>query len=72
MLIYLFCENCNPPEKSHPPLSQELLFKILSKVQPPPQQKGGGGVHSPQCLIDQIQVQRSIQVVATDQMPNLT
>ena len=43
MLIYLFCENCNPPEKSHPPLSQELLFKILSKVQPPPQQKGGGG-----------------------------
>ena len=69
MLIYLFCENCNLPEKSYPPLSQELFFKILSKVQPPPQQKegaGGGGVHSPQYLIDQIQVQRPIQVVATD------
>ena len=68
MLIYLFCENCNLPEKSYPPLSQELFFKILSKVQPPPQQKegAGGGVHSPQYLIDQIQVPRPIQVVATD------
>ena len=27
---------------------------------------------SPQCLVDQIQVQKSIQVVATDQMPDHT
>ena len=66
ILIYCLCENCNRPEKSHPPLSQQPPSKVevLSSPPPPlfenlvggstPLQKGGGEV--PTMTLDSPQV----------------
>ena len=56
ILIYFFGENCNPPEKSHPPLSQQTpskswgpikppFWKFGWRLNPPPPQQNKGDAH---------------------------
>ena len=41
------CENCNPPEKSNPPLSQQTPSKSWGPVKPAPFWKFGGSTPPP-------------------------
>ena len=49
-LIYFLSENCNPPEKSHAPLSQQPTSKSWGPVKPPPFLKFGWRFNPPPSL----------------------